>query len=115
MKTTKETNMTCGKAMGPFFDAGPRTRHCTLPRNHSGEHVAGTSQTPALALFDASIRLDRARRDVDIAQTHLHALVPTAPLRYGVAATAKLRAATAELAAAEQAYEAAQDQPAPTS
>jgi hypothetical protein len=40
-------------------------------------------------------------------------LVPGTPLRYGVEATRRLRAADAELEAARVAYEAAQDLPAP--
>ena len=63
-------------------------------------------------LFDASIRLDRAQRDVEIAAIRLNSLVPGAPLRYSVEATRRLRAADAELEAARLAYDAAQDQPA---
>lgn len=70
--------------------------------------------TDAVAeLFAATERQDRAEFEVGVAETHLNALVPGAPLRYGVEATRRLRAAQAELEAAEQAYEAAHDAPAP--
>lgn len=64
-------------------------------------------------LTRASIRLDEAERNVAIATIRLNSLVPGAPLRYGVEATRRLRAADAELQAARLAYEAAQDLPAP--
>ena len=71
-----------------------------------------TALTTTELLFDASIRLDRAQRDVEIAAIRLNSLVPGAPLRYSVEATRRLRAADAELEAARLAYDAAQDQPA---
>ena len=64
-------------------------------------------------LTAATIRLDDAERAVRIAEIRLNSLVPGAPLRYGVEATRRLRAADAELEAARAAYEAAQDLPAP--
>jgi hypothetical protein len=64
-------------------------------------------------LTDAAIRLDEAERSVRIAEIRLNTLVPGAPLRYGVEATRRLRAADAELAEARIAYDAAQDLPAP--
>jgi hypothetical protein len=64
-------------------------------------------------LAEAAIRLDEAERSVRIAAIRLNSLVPGAPLRYGVDATRRLRAADAELAAARVAYDAAQDLLAP--
>lgn len=64
-------------------------------------------------LTAATIRLDEAERSVRVAEIRLDSLVPGAPLRYGVEATRRLRAADAELAAARIAYDAAQDLPAP--
>jgi len=64
-------------------------------------------------LTDAAIRLDEAERGVRIAAIRLTSLVPGNPLRYGVEATRRLRAADAELEAARTAYDAAQDLPAP--
>ncbi len=64
-------------------------------------------------LTDAALRLDEAERSVRIAAIRRNSLVPGAPLRYGVEATRRLRAANAELEAARAAYEAAQDLPAP--
>jgi hypothetical protein len=64
-------------------------------------------------LTQAAIRLDDAERCVRIAAIHRNSLVPGAPLRYGVEATRRLRAADIELEAARVAYEAAQDLPAP--
>ena len=61
----------------------------------------------------AAIRLDEAERGVRIAEIRLASLVPGVPLRYGVEATRRLRAADAELEAARVAYDAAQDLPAP--
>jgi hypothetical protein len=60
-------------------------------------------------LTRSALRLDDAERDLRIAEIHLNSLVPGAPLRYGVEATRRLRAADADLAAARAAYEAAQD------
>lgn len=64
-------------------------------------------------LTQASLRVDEAERQVSIAAIRLNSLVPGVPLRYGVEATRRLRAADAELEAAHIAYEAAQDLPAP--
>jgi hypothetical protein len=64
-------------------------------------------------LTQASLRVDGAERGVRIAAIRRNSLVPGAPLRYGVEATRRLRAADAELAAARVAYVAAQDLPAP--
>ena len=64
-------------------------------------------------LTQASLRVDEAERQVSIAAIRLNSLVPGVPLRYGVEATRRLRAADAELEAARIAYEAAQDLPAP--
>ena len=66
------------------------------------------------ALTMAVLRLDEAERRVRIAAIRLNTLVPGAPLRDGVEATRRLRAAAAELEAARAAYAAAQDLPAPT-
>jgi hypothetical protein len=64
-------------------------------------------------LMQATLRVDEAERRVRVAAIRLTSLVPGAPLRYGVEATRRLRAADAELEAARVAYEAAQDLPAP--
>lgn len=64
-------------------------------------------------LTHAAIRLDEAERSVRIAAIRLNSLVPGVPLRYGVEATRRLRAADAELEVARVAYEAVQDLPAP--
>ena len=73
-----------------------------------------TSETTNFAtLTHAAIRLDEAERNVRIAEIRLASLVPGVPLRYGVEATRRLRAADAELEAARVAYDAAQDLPAP--
>jgi len=64
-------------------------------------------------LTQATLRADEAERKVRVAALRLNALVPGTPLRYGVEATRRLRAAHAELEAARVAYEWAQDQPAP--
>ena len=61
----------------------------------------------------ASLRLEAARARVGEAEVARNALVPNVPLRYGVAAMARLEAAQAELASAEAAYDDAQDAPAP--
>ena len=65
------------------------------------------------ALTEATLRVDDAERSVRVAAIRLTSLVPGAPLRYGVEATRRLRAADAELEAARVAYETAQDLPAP--
>jgi len=64
-------------------------------------------------LTQAAIRVDEAERSVRIAAIRLNSLVVGVPLRYGVEATRRLRAADAELEAARVAYDAAQDLPAP--
>ena len=64
-------------------------------------------------LTQATLRVDEAERKVRVAALRLNNLVPGTPLRYGVEATRRLRAADAELEAARIAYEAAQDLPAP--
>ena len=64
-------------------------------------------------LTRATLRLDETERQVRIAAIRLNSLVPGVPLRYGVEATRRLRAAIAERDAARAAYEAAQDLPAP--
>ncbi|HEY5434848.1 MAG TPA: hypothetical protein VIK13_06420 [Candidatus Limnocylindrales bacterium] len=64
-------------------------------------------------LTQATLRVDEAERGVRVAKIRLNTLVPGTPLRYGVKATRRLRAADAELEAARVAYEAAQDLPAP--
>jgi hypothetical protein len=74
---------------------------------------ADPTETNMEILMRATIRLDAAERSVAIAAIRLNSLVPGAPLRYGVEATSRLRAADAELAAARIAYDAAQDLPAP--
>ena len=74
-------------------------------------------KTTAMANFEtlmqATLRVDEAERSVRVAAIRLTSLVTGAPLRYGVEATRRLRAAHAELDAARIAYEAAQDLPAP--
>jgi hypothetical protein len=64
-------------------------------------------------LTQATLRVDEAERKVRVAALRLNTLVPGTPLRYGVEATRRLRAAHAELDAARVAYEAAQDLLAP--
>jgi hypothetical protein len=72
-----------------------------------------TAMTNFETLTAATLRVDEAERQVRIAEIRLNSLVPGAPLRDGVEATRRLRAADAELEAARAAYEAAQDLPAP--
>ena len=72
-----------------------------------------TEMTNFETLTHAAIRLDEAERSVRVAEIRLTSLVPGVPLRYGVEATRRLRAADAELEAARVAYDAAQDLPAP--
>ena len=64
-------------------------------------------------LTRAALRVDEAERNVRVAAIRLASLVAGSPLRYGVEASRRLRAADAELEAARVAYEAAQDLPAP--
>ena len=72
-----------------------------------------TEMTNFETLTQATIRIDEAELGVRIAEIRLNSLVPGVPLRYGVEATRRLRAADAELEAARVAYDAAQDLPAP--
>ncbi len=72
-----------------------------------------TEMTNFEILTHATIRLDEAERGVRVAAIRLNSLVQGVPLRYGVEATRRLRAADAELEAARVAYEAAQELPAP--
>jgi hypothetical protein len=76
-------------------------------------NAGATEMTSFETLTDSAIRLDEAERDVRVAAIRLNSLVPGNPLRDGVEATRRLRAARAELEAARVAYEAAQDLPAP--
>ena len=64
-------------------------------------------------LYEAAERFEAAERAVRIAEIRVTSLVPGVPLRYGVEATRRLRAADAELEAARAAYDEAQDLPAP--
>ena len=64
------------------------------------------------ALTQATLRVDEAETGLRVAKIRLNTLVPGTPLRYGVEATRRLRAAHAELEAARVAYDAAQDLPA---
>jgi hypothetical protein len=82
----------------------------TTPAETSG---STTEMTNFEILTDAATRLDEAEGDVRIAAIRLNSLMPGTPLRYGVEATRRLRAADAELEAARIAYDAAQDLPAP--
>lgn len=72
-----------------------------------------TDTTNFQTLLDATVRFEAAETAVRVAEIRLTSLVPGAPLRYGVEATRRLRAARADLEAAQVAYEAAQDLPAP--
>jgi hypothetical protein len=58
-------------------------------------------------LYEATERFEAAERAVRIAEIRLTSLVPGSPLRYGVEATRRLRAADAGLDAARTAYDAA--------
>lgn len=64
-------------------------------------------------LIDATEQLEAAETAVQVAKIRLNTLVPGTPLRYGVEATRRLRAAHADLEAARLAYGAAPDLPAP--
>ena len=64
---------------------------------------------PAIALLEATERLERAHTEVRIAGIRLDSLVLGAPLRYGVEATDRLRRALDEQDAAQAAFDAAQD------
>jgi hypothetical protein len=76
-------------------------------------NAGATEMTNFETLTDAAMRVDEAERNVRIAAFRLNNLLPGTPLRYGVEATRRLRAADAELEAARVAYDAAQDLPAP--
>jgi hypothetical protein len=76
-------------------------------------NAGATEMTNFETLTQATIRVDEAERQVRIAEIRRNSLVPGTPLRYGVEATRRLRAADAELEAARVAYDAAQDLPAP--
>ena len=71
-----------------------------------------TETTNFEILTRAAIRLDAAERNVRIAEIRRNSQAPGLPLRYGVEATRRLRAANADLEAARVAYDAAQDLPA---
>ncbi|HEY5277027.1 MAG TPA: hypothetical protein VIK38_10945 [Coriobacteriia bacterium] len=75
--------------------------------------AGATEMTNVETLTEATVRVDEAERQVRIAAIRRNSLVPGVPLRYGVEATRRLRAADAELEAARVAYDAAQDLPAP--
>ena len=64
-------------------------------------------------LSAATVRLETAHERVRVAALAQAARVPTAPLRSGVAAMARLRAAERELSSAEAAFALAQNAPAP--
>lgn len=70
---------------------------------------ATTMTDPAVALLEATERLERAHTEVRIAELRLDSLVLGAPLRYGVEATDLLRHALAEQDAARASFDAAQD------
>ena len=76
-----------------------------------------TEMTTEMANFntlcEATERFEAAERAVRIAELRIRSRVPGVPLRYGVEATRRLRAADGELEAARVAYDAAQDLPAP--
>jgi len=72
-----------------------------------------TDTTNFQTLLNATARFEAAETAVRVAEIHLTSLVPGAPLRYGVEATRRLRAADAERDAARVAYDAAQDLLAP--
>ena len=76
-------------------------------------NAVATEMTNVETLTAATIRVDEAERQVRIAEIRRNSLVVGVPLRYGVEATRRLRAADAELEAARIAYDAAQDLPAP--
>jgi hypothetical protein len=75
--------------------------------------LAKRPMSPIEILLNATERFEAAETAVRVAEIRLNHLAPGTPLRYGVEATARLRAATAELEAARVAYDAAQDLPAP--
>ena len=77
------------------------------------QNAEATEMANFNTLYEATERFEAAERDVRIAAIRLNSLLPGNPLRYGVEATRRLRAARAELEAARVAYDAAQDLPAP--
>jgi hypothetical protein len=78
------------------------------------EEIGMTSEMTNFEILTcAAMRLDEAARGVRIAAIRLNSRVPGSPLRYGVEATRRLRAADAELETARVAYDAAQDLQAP--
>jgi len=72
-----------------------------------------TMATNVEILDEAALRLERAERAVAIAGNRVNAQTPQAPMRLKAEAIERWRAADAELRAAQAAYEAAQDLPAP--
>lgn len=88
--------------------------HVVINGNEPQQTTGATQMTNFKTLLNATARVEAAESAVRAAEIRLNALVPGAPLRYGVEATQRLRAADAELVAARVAYEAAQDLPAPT-
>ena len=75
--------------------------------------VSTTKRANFETLTQATLRVDQAERSLRVAKIRLNTLVPGTPLRYGVEATRRLRAAHADLEAARIAYDAAKDLPAP--
>lgn len=69
--------------------------------------------TNAQTLIEATEHFEAATKAVRLAELHHSSLVPGAPLRYKADAKRRLEAAEAELAAAQAAYDAAQDLAAP--
>lgn len=74
--------------------------------NSTSSHTA--HEAPAI-LMAAWERLERAETQVRIGELRLNSLVIGAPLRYGVEATSRYRAAIAERDEARLAFDAAQD------
>ena len=72
-----------------------------------------TEPTNFETLLNATEQFEAAETAVRVAEIRLTSLVPGAPLRYGVEATRRLRAARVDLEVARLAYDAAQDLPAP--
>jgi hypothetical protein len=79
---------------------------------HTNEPLM-SKRTNAQALLLATEQLDAAESAVRVAELRVNALLPGTPLRSGVEATRRLRAADAALEAARVAYDAAQDRLAP--
>jgi hypothetical protein len=89
-----------------------RTRLAFLAEASHGVGMT-TETTNFQILSHASERLEAAETALRVAKIRLTTLVAGTPLRYGVEATRRLRAARADLEAARMAYDAAQDLPAP--